>query len=197
MLEWRSDAESDSAPLGVLRDPHERNAAALIYASAPTVAQWLAYQGHIVELHCPPTEPNLALLPRFSQLKVIKLLGHVSELPKEILKLTSLEGLILRRVGLQGLPSDLDRLKSLRLLVASYNSLQSLPESIAGLSHLEELWLSNNIFVQFPKEILSCPRLRILDMMMNPQMEIPKALEKQIGAKIHVEGRNWIFDRVF
>jgi hypothetical protein len=196
MLEWRTDADSDTSPLEVLRNPHERNAVALICASAPTDAKWLGYQRHIVELHIPPTDANLALLPRFPRLRVLKLLGHLQELPNAILELPLLEGLILRRVGLQRLPADLDRLTSLRLLVASYNRLHTLPESIASLTRLEELWLSNNNFKRFPEHLLKCPRLHILDMMLNPQMEMPREVEKQIGTKIHNEGRDWIFDRV-
>lgn len=85
--------------------------------------------------------------------------------PMEVLRLTGLEELRLRRDGITELPEGIGALKALRLLDLSGNPITELPARIGELTALEEFYLNDDPLLDLARglpTLSKLPRLRVL-----------------------------------
>ncbi len=101
---------------------------------------------------------------------------EITELPPEIGRLTSLQGLILR--GLTKIPREIAQLRNLTRLYLSSNELSELPKEIAQLRNLDILDLSSNELREFPKEITQLRNLTRLYLNSNGLRELPREISQ-------------------
>jgi internalin A len=107
----------------------------------------------------------------------------LSELPREVKKLTQLESLVLGRFDLEkeiwignrfiDFPDEVFQLPQLRCLRLSANQITVIPEAIAHLSNLTILELQNNQIRSIPKAIGHLTNLTELDLYHNQVSHIP------------------------
>ncbi len=97
--------------------------------------------------------------------------------PREILKLTSLTHLALRRNNIASLLKDIGFLSDLVYLNLRLNKLAKLPSSIGLLSNLKFLNLSSNNLKELPKSIGNLGSLKELNLSNNKLKIVPECIE--------------------
>ena len=102
--------------------------------------------------------------------------NKLTNLPKSIFELTSLEILSLENNKLTDLPESIFKLINLEKLFLENNQLTDLPESISELSNLQELDLSNNQLSGLPFSIEKLTNLIKLDLEKNQLTELPEII---------------------
>jgi small GTP-binding protein len=98
----------------------------------------------------------------------------ITELPREIGRLTSLQVLILR--GLKSLPQEIGHLRNLTRLYLSYNQLAEFPKEITRLRNLTRLYLNSNELREIPPEIGLLKNLNRLYLSYNQLSRLPKEI---------------------
>jgi len=106
--------------------------------------------------------------------------NRLTEIPKEIAKLTNLTHLDLSSSQLKEIPKEIAKLTNLTSLDLSYNKLTEIPKEIAKLTNLTSLDLNSNQLTKIPKEIAKLTNLTDLDLRNNKLKEIPKEIAKNI-----------------
>jgi hypothetical protein len=104
--------------------------------------------------------------------------NNITMLLKEIGLLSNLEYLNLRINKLKKLPASIGLLSNLRYLNLSSNALMELPNSIGKLMTLKELNLNNNKLNSVPESIGDLNSLEILNVKANYWMKIPESIIK-------------------
>ena len=104
--------------------------------------------------------------------------NNISSLMKDVGFLSKLVYLNLRLNELTKLPSSLGILSNLKYLNLSSNNLEELPKSIGNLGSLKDLNLSNNKLKNLPECIENMNSLEILNLKANYWMSIPEGIEK-------------------
>ncbi|MHA1520466.1 MAG: leucine-rich repeat domain-containing protein [Promethearchaeota archaeon] len=92
---------------------------------------------------------------------------ELSTIPPEIIKLSNLQNLDLRRNIISTIPDSLCQLRTLTNLDLSDNRIAALPESILQFSSLKYLNLQNNKITALPENICTMPQLESLDVSNN------------------------------
>jgi len=134
------------------------------------------YNNNITKLNLSYNE--LTELPKeigkLSQLTYLNLsYNKLTELPKEIGNLTQLTQLYLHNNNLTELPKEICNLTQLTSLDLSHNKLTQLPKEICNLTQLTELYLYNNKLTHLPVEIGQLSQLTYLDLSNNNLTELP------------------------
>lgn len=101
----------------------------------------------------------------------------LSELPRELLELFTIQRLYLKRNVLKKLPADIWRLASLVELYLHSNSLHELPDGIGRLQFLEKLNVDNNHLKKLPATIGNLQSLVSLNVANNELVHLPKEIE--------------------
>ena len=113
--------------------------------------------------------------------------------PSEILKLTSLKHLDLRRNNIQLLLNNIGFLSDLEYLNLRLNKLKTLPASIGLLSNLKYLNLSSNNLMEIPETIGDLGMLRELNLSNNKLKSVPASLgDLQSLEKLNIKANFWI-----
>ena len=113
--------------------------------------------------------------------------------PSEILKLTSLKHLALRRNNITSLLKDIGFLSDLEYLNLRLNKLKGLPASIGLLSKLTYLNLSSNILMKIPESIGNLGMLRELNLSNNKLKGIPDSIGNLKSLEIlNIKANFWI-----
>jgi len=101
---------------------------------------------------------------------------QLTELPKEIEKLTKLTGLYLSNNELNSLPPEIGKLTRLQKLYLDHNKLTSIPSQIGSLVHITTLELTGNKLVDLPQEIGHLVNLSELNLSDNLLTNLPPTL---------------------
>ena len=109
--------------------------------------------------------------------------NELTELPLELVQLSSLQELGLAHNELTSLPAELARLSSLRQLDVSGNELTALPPEIVRLSGLRRLDLSHNGLTSLPAELGRLSSLRELDLAYNELRSLPAGIAELSGLR--------------
>ena len=113
--------------------------------------------------------------------------------PSEILKLTSLKHLALRRNNITSLLKDIGFLSDLEYLNLRLNKLKRLPASIGLLSKLTYLNLSSNILMKIPESIGNLGMLKELNLSNNKLKTIPDSIGNLKSLEIlNIKANYWI-----
>ncbi len=126
-------------------------------------------------------EELLELIRKGAQDKILSLnLGYrgMTEVPREICYLDSLETLHLHRNKLSTLPSEVCQLTNLNKLVVSYNKLFTLPKELGQLKKINALKLRHNMLSTLPIEICDLINLTELDLRNNQLSTLPEEIRK-------------------
>lgn len=102
----------------------------------------------------------------------------LSTFPEPILKLSSLQKLVIYYHKIMGLPEKISNLVSLKELDISGNFIQSLPPSIGMLTSLKRLNLESNDLEILPEEIGCLVNLEKLSVGNNNLKTLPKSMSK-------------------
>ncbi|MFA6159106.1 MAG: leucine-rich repeat domain-containing protein [Candidatus Paceibacterota bacterium] len=148
--------------------------------------QWMASPGRIIRDSLPPHRVitldaencRLTSLPReigrLSSLQGLYLEGNrLTSLPPEIGQLSSLQELGLSDNQLTSLPPEMGQLSSLQWLALGRNQLTSLPPQIGQLSSLKTLYLSHNQLTSLPLEMGHLTSLQELAIIHNQLTSLP------------------------
>ncbi len=107
----------------------------------------------------------------------INLVGFkITNVPKQLCELKSLERLEVSKNRLMSLPKEIERLKSLRYLDLSHNKITYLPESIGNLKKLTHLDLSHNRLAELPVSIGNLKLLEELHLDRNNLKKLPESI---------------------
>ncbi|MEO0739547.1 MAG: leucine-rich repeat domain-containing protein, partial [Cyanobacteria bacterium J06649_12] len=109
--------------------------------------------------------------------------NQLSQLPPEIVQLTSLTQLDLSSNQLSQLPPEIGQLTSLTQLYLSENQLSQLPPEIVQLTSLTQLYLSSNQLSQLPPEIRQLTSLQYLSLQSNPIPIPPEILNSPVNVQ--------------
>ena len=113
--------------------------------------------------------------------------------PREILKLTSLKHLALRRNNITSLLSNIGFLSDLEYLNLRLNKLKTLPSSIGLLSKLKYLNLSSNNLMEIPESIGNLGSLKELNLSSNKLKNIPDSIGNLKSLeKLNIKANFWI-----
>ena len=113
--------------------------------------------------------------------------------PREILKLTSLKHLALRRNNISSLLNNIGFLSDLEYLNLRINNLKSLPASIGLLSKLKYLNLSSNFLMKIPESIGNLGMLKELNLSNNKLKSIPDSIGNLKSLEIlNIKANFWI-----
>jgi Leucine-rich repeat (LRR) protein len=121
---------------------------------------------------------NALLNLQHKNVKYLRILGNVINLPSEIAYLTSLEYLDLSYNKLKTLPIEVCNLTNLQTLRLSGNELDSLPDEICKLKRIEMLHIDNNKIMALPESIGEMTQLQGLYANNNQLVTIPNAMCK-------------------
>ncbi len=107
----------------------------------------------------------------------LDLIGNqLSEIPRELGRLSTLRELYLSNNQLSEIPRELGQLSTLRELYLSNNQLSEIPRELGQLSTLHRLGLSNNQLREIPRELGQLTNLQMLYLIGNHLSEIPREL---------------------
>ena len=123
-------------------------------------------------------------------------LNDLTELPKEIEKLTELTHLYLQTNSLTELPKEIGNLKQLKVLKLGANQLIGLPEEIGNLKQLEILTMWQNRITELPPEIGNLVQLKGLSVWGNPLVELPQEIVNLTELKELELGKNSRFSEL-
>ena len=113
--------------------------------------------------------------------------------PSEILKMTSLKHLALRRNNISSLLSNIGFLSDLDYLNLRLNSLKSIPASIGLLSKLKYLNLSSNVLMEIPESFGNLEMLKELNLSNNKLKHIPESIGNLKSLEIlNINANFWI-----
>jgi len=113
--------------------------------------------------------------------------------PSEILKLTSLKHLALRRNNIVSLLKDIGFLSDLVYLNLRLNKLAKLPTSIGLLSNLKYLNLSSNDLRELPTSIGNLGSLKTLNLSNNKLKNVPECIENlNCLESLNLKANYWI-----
>jgi hypothetical protein len=116
--------------------------------------------------------------------------------PKELLKLTSLKQLALRRNTISKLLKQIGFLSNLEYLDIRINKLKKLPDSIGLLSKLKHLNLSSNQLIELPESIGNLSSLKVLNLSNNKLKRLPQSILKLKSLeKINLKANFWITNK--
>jgi Leucine-rich repeat (LRR) protein len=117
----------------------------------------------------------------------------LNKFPEELLKLTSLKYLALRRNSISTLTKQIGFMTNLEYLDLRINKLQKLPDSIGLLSNLKTLNLSSNQLLKIPESIGNLKSLKILNLQNNKLKKIPVSiLQLDNLEKLNIKANFWI-----
>ena len=122
---------------------------------------------------------------REQQLKQLDLSSHfllnygdkLTKIPTEVLNLSQLEVLNLRRNELTTVSKYIGKLSNLTQLDLSFNELKRFPEYITKLSNLTQLDLRGNELTKVPESIGKLSNLTQLDLSYNQLITVPESIE--------------------
>jgi hypothetical protein len=113
--------------------------------------------------------------------------------PHEILRLTFLKHLALRRNNLEHLPKEIGFLSNLESLDLRLNKIEMLPNAIGLLLKLKNLNLSSNNLITIPDSIGDMLMLKTLNLSNNKLSSIPAAMENLHSLKfLNLKANHWI-----
>jgi Leucine-rich repeat (LRR) protein len=113
--------------------------------------------------------------------------------PKELLKLTSLKQLALRRNTISKLLKQIGFLSNLEYLDMRINKLKKLPQSIGLLSKLKHLNLSSNQLIELPDSIGNLGYLKVINLSNNKLKHLPQSiLNLNSLEKLNLKANFWI-----
>lgn len=113
--------------------------------------------------------------------------------PSELLKLTSLKYLAMRRNSIKDLITQIGFLTNLESLDLRINKLQKIPSSIGLLTNLKNLNLSSNQLIELPDSIGNLKSLKVLNLKNNKLKSIPiSILDIDNLEKINIKANFWI-----
>lgn len=98
---------------------------------------------------------------------------HLTEIPKEVFKLTKLTSLFLGDNELTNIPPEINKLTHLNTLTLHNNQLTILPPEIGELSHLEIIALQHNQLTKLPPEFGKLTQLQSLWLYGNQLKTLP------------------------
>ncbi|MEI9865580.1 MAG: COR domain-containing protein, partial [Limisphaerales bacterium] len=129
---------------------------------------------------------NLTELPKslfsLSSLEVLYLSGNsLTVLPDDLLLLKALKYLVVSNNQLKELPKSIGQLAELKLLTANNNKLKSLPESLGQIKNLHSLVVSGNRLVKLPESIGQLKQLQSIGLAYNRFTTFPDCLSKLSG----------------
>ena len=101
----------------------------------------------------------------------------LNKFPREVLRITSLKELALRRNVLTNLPKEIGFFSNLESLDLRINQLETLPRAIGLLVNLKNLNLSSNSLKEIPESIGELVMLKNLNLSNNKLKEIPECIE--------------------
>jgi len=117
----------------------------------------------------------------------------LTSFPKELLKITSLKYLALRRNSISTLLKEIGFMSNLIYLDLRLNKLQKVPESIGLLTNLKTLNLSSNQIMELPDSIGNLSSLEVLNLNNNRLKNIPTSiLNLNSLEKLKLKGNFWI-----
>lgn len=122
--------------------------------------------------------PNLLYFLRFfNNLRELRLDDcGLTEFPRAVLLLTSLQLLSLDRNALEEIPNEIQRLSKLRVLSLRENRLRHLPESLSVLTDMHWIDLQHNALEDLPSQIGRLTKLQTLRLDGNPNLKLPASL---------------------
>jgi hypothetical protein len=101
----------------------------------------------------------------------------INKFPREVLRITSLKQLALRRNELTTLPKEIGFFSNLESLDLRINQLETLPRAIGLLVNLKNLNLSSNDLKSIPDSIGELLMLKSLNLSNNKLREMPECIE--------------------
>jgi hypothetical protein len=133
--------------------------------------EWIVVLKSLEELDIGHNELKEFPLPILELLNLKKLelfQNEISELPKDLSRLTKLEELYLGRNKFKAFPDRVLTLKQLEKIELSQNEIAELPKDILKLRQLEVLYLEGNKFQTFPPILKQMKHLKDLSLYNNP-----------------------------
>lgn len=101
-------------------------------------------------------------LDQFSLYKVILTGNNLTEIPEQILQITSLEDLVIAVNPITDLPKDLNKLQKLRSISVAETNIKEIKIDLSHLDSLEHFDLARNNLIRLPDEIKNIPNLKWL-----------------------------------
>jgi len=117
----------------------------------------------------------------------------LATIPEELMNLTNLKFLYLRRNSINSLQKSIGFLSALEEMDLSINELSILPKSIGLLKSLRKLNLSSNKLLNIPDTIGTISNLEVLNLSNNRLKNIPISLNKLAALKeLNLKANFWI-----
>ncbi len=132
------------------------------------------------------TLDNLKINPDDSA-AVVKLVlkgKKMTQIPKEIFRLSNLEYLDLSGNKIDSLPKAIGQLKNLKVLILEGNKMEALPEEMYLLKNLQVLRLGKNNIYYMSSKIGQLDQLTILDLWNNNVAEFPDEISNLQHLKV-------------
>jgi hypothetical protein len=113
--------------------------------------------------------------------------------PKELLKLTTLKHLALRRNSISKILQQIGFLSNLEYLDLRINNLKKLPQSIGLLTNLKCLNLSSNHLIELPDSIGNLKSIEVLNLSNNRLKQLPHSIINLSNLqKLNLKANFWI-----
>ena len=117
----------------------------------------------------------------------------LENLPRQVLQISTLKILLLRRNEIKTIPLNLGFLTFLETLDLRINKIRYLPDSIGLLSNLKRLNLSSNDLFVIPNSIGDLSSLEILNLSNNKLRSIPDSLGSLLKLReLNIKANFWI-----